>query len=78
MSASYDVRKKSVAPGAFKRAKTRVAIDSDTAESDRLKEDSTRAKNWKRWGPYLSERQWATVREDYSGDGSWWVESVHV
>ena len=25
---------------------------------------------WKRWGPYLSERQWATVREDYSADGA--------
>jgi hypothetical protein len=28
--------------------------------------------NWKRWGPYLSERQWGTVREDYSQDGSAW------
>ncbi len=37
-------------------------------ELDRLAEDARREKNWKRWGPYLSERQWATVREDYSGD----------
>src|SRR5205823_8458291 len=39
------------------------------AEEQRLTEDSARAKNWKRWGPYLAERQWATVREDYSPDG---------
>ena len=65
-----------VARGAFKRAKTLVAIEADTAESERLKEDAKRKQNWKRWGPYLSERQWATVREDYSGDGSWWVGST--
>ena len=35
-------------------------------ESVRLREDARREKNWKRWGPYLSERQWGTVREDYS------------
>ena len=33
-------------------------------ESVRLEEDRVRRKNWKRWGPYLSERQWGTVRED--------------
>ena len=38
----------------------------------RLQQDAAREKNWKRWGPYLAERQWATVREDYSGDGSCW------
>jgi hypothetical protein len=36
------------------------------AEAARLAEDAARTKNWKRWGPYLSERQWATVREDYA------------
>ena len=36
------------------------------AERLRLSEDRNRTKNWERWGPYLSERQWATVREDYS------------
>ena len=40
-----------------------------TAERVRLAEDERREKNWKRWGPYLSERQWGTVREDYSADG---------
>jgi hypothetical protein len=37
-----------------------------------LKEDAGREKNWKRWGPYLAERQWGTVREDYSADGDVW------
>ena len=32
------------------------------------------AGNWKKWGPYLADRQWSTVREDYSADGSWYVE----
>lgn len=35
-------------------------------EEDRLKEDNDRKKYWKKWGPYTAERQWATVREDYS------------
>ncbi|XP_076108281.1 uncharacterized protein LOC143076408 [Mytilus galloprovincialis] len=48
-----------------------------TAESKRLKEDKLRAKNWKRWGPYLSERQWGTVREDYSADGDCWNYFSH-
>ena len=42
------------------------------AEAARLAEDSDRQKNWKRWGPYLAERQWGTVREDYSPDGTCW------
>jgi hypothetical protein len=42
------------------------------AEQQRLAEDARREKNWKRWGPYLAERQWGTVREDYSADGSSW------
>src|SRR6478752_8933998 len=32
---------------------------------------------WKQWGPYVSERQWGTVREDYSPDGSAWEYSNH-
>src|SRR5262245_44969446 len=43
-----------------------------TAEHERLLADARRAANWKRWGPYLSERQWATVREDYSEFGTCW------
>jgi hypothetical protein len=37
-----------------------------TAEETRLQADRDRTAYWKRWGPYLSERQWGTVREDYS------------
>ncbi len=47
------------------------------AEAQRLQEDTARTKNWKRWGPYLSERQWSTVREDYSADGSCWDYFPH-
>ncbi len=46
-------------------------------ESTRLQEDARRQKNWRRWGPYLSERQWGTVREDYSADGSVWASFPH-
>ena len=48
-----------------------------TREHERLHEDLTRGKNWKRWGPYLSERQWGTVREDYSEHGNSWAEFPH-
>ena len=41
-------------------------------ESIRLREDPIKRSNWKLWGPYLSERQWGTVREDYSGDADAW------
>ena len=47
------------------------------AEAARLAEDAGRAKNWKRWGPYLAERQWGTVREDYSADGDCWDYFPH-
>lgn len=43
-----------------------------TAEGKRLDEDEKRRHNWKRWGTYLPERQWATVREDYSRGGDSW------
>src|ERR1700710_560557 len=41
-------------------------------ESERLIEDSAKLKSWRLWGPYLSERQWGTVREDYSPNGDAW------
>ncbi len=47
------------------------------AESARLLADAERKQNWKRWGPYLSERQWGTVREDYSADGNCWGYFPH-
>ncbi|MCC6409586.1 MAG: glucosidase [Planctomycetes bacterium] len=49
----------------------------DDPESRRLDEDAARDANWKRWGPYLAERQWGTVREDYSADGSSWDYFTH-
>jgi hypothetical protein len=48
------------------------------AEAERLAADTRREKNWKRWGPYLAERQWGTVREDYSPDGSCWEYFPHA
>ena len=47
------------------------------AERRRLEESNSRTKHWKRWGPYLSERAWGTVREDYSADGSAWDYFPH-
>jgi Glycosyl hydrolase family 63 C-terminal domain len=47
------------------------------AELARLAEAERREKNWKRWGPYLSERQWGTVREDYSATGECWTYFPH-
>ncbi len=46
-------------------------------EARRLAEDARREKNWQRWGPYLAERQWGTVREDYSPDGESWGYFSH-
>ncbi|GJL64018.1 MAG: glucosidase [Nitrospirales bacterium] len=48
-----------------------------TSEERRLNESKSHKKHWKRWGPYLSERQWGTVREDYSADGSAWEYFSH-
>ncbi|MDH5585271.1 MAG: glucosidase [Nitrospirota bacterium] len=48
-----------------------------TSEEQRLEEARTRTVHWKRWGPYLSERQWGTVREDYSPNGNAWEYFPH-
>src|ERR1700712_4662365 len=48
-----------------------------SAEQVRLDEDKRFLKPWRKWGPYLSERQWGTVREDYSADGSAWNYLPH-
>ncbi len=48
-----------------------------TAEDERLHQAAQRSINWQRWGPYLSERQWGTVREDYSADGRAWNYLTH-
>jgi len=47
------------------------------AEQQRLEEDAKRQRHWKRWGPYLSERAWGTVREDYSPHGTAWEALPH-
>ena len=51
-------------------SKNATASASAEAEAERLEQDARRERNWKRWGPYLSERQWGTVREDYSEYGT--------
>jgi Mannosylglycerate hydrolase MGH1-like glycoside hydrolase domain len=43
-----------------------------TPEHKRLRDHESRKANWRKWGPYLSERAWGTVREDYSGSGDSW------
>jgi len=47
------------------------------AEERRLREAQERTRHWRRWGPYLSERQWGTVREDYSPYGTAWEYLPH-
>jgi hypothetical protein len=47
------------------------------AEAVRLQESREANASWKKWGPYLSERQWGTVREDYSNDGNAWDYFSH-
>jgi hypothetical protein len=48
-----------------------------SAEKRRLEEDRLGSRPWKKWGPYLSERQWGTVREDYSPHGTAWDYFPH-
>mgnify|MGYP003694419843 CR=1 FL=1 len=49
----------------------------DVTEQKRLNEAREAKIPWKKWGPYLSERQWGTVREDYSDDGNAWDYFTH-
>src|ERR1700693_2152631 len=48
-----------------------------TPEQQRLQQSRERTVYWKRWVPYLSERQWGTVREDYSANGTAWDYFPH-
>ena len=48
-----------------------------TAEHRRLSDSEARRADWKNWGPYLAERAWGTVREDYSADGDAWNYFPH-
>ncbi|WP_207855954.1 hypothetical protein [Sulfurisoma sediminicola] len=49
----------------------------DVTEQKRLNEAREAGIPWKKWGPYLSERQWGTVREDYSDNGDAWNYFTH-
>jgi Mannosylglycerate hydrolase MGH1-like glycoside hydrolase domain len=51
--------------------------EARAATTLRLQKTDTREKPWRKWGPYLSERQWGTVREDYSQDGNAWDYFSH-
>jgi transposase len=48
-----------------------------SAERERLRRADADAEPWRRWGPYLPERQWGTVREDYGATGSPWEAFPH-
>src|SRR5215831_13799912 len=58
-------------------AKTSTTEPGMTAEALRLGEAREQGVPWRQWGPYLSERQWGTVREDYSQDGNAWDYFSH-
>jgi hypothetical protein len=49
-----------------------------TQEETRLQEAREGVSNWKKWGPYLSERQWGTVREDYSKEAMRGIISLMI
>ncbi len=52
-------------------------MTSTRTELERLEKARTQEEDWKKWGPYLSERQWGTVREDYSDNGDAWNHFSH-
>jgi len=54
-----------------------TAQPASNPEDERLEQLRTKAVPWRRWGPYLSERQWGTVREDYSAGGTAWEYLSH-
>ncbi len=65
-------------PGTRARAgRSRPKGSGMTQEQRRLSEAQQKTAHWKRWGPYLSERQWGTVREDYSPHGTAWDYLPH-
>ena len=56
---------------------TRRPAEAHSVEAERLRSDGLGSNSWKNWGPYLSERQWGTVREDYSASGTAWEYLPH-
>ncbi|KAI0930329.1 hypothetical protein AcW1_009055 [Taiwanofungus camphoratus] len=59
------------------RLSEKLGTDYHGAERYRLDQDAAKERHWKRWGPYVSDRQWATVREDYSANGDAWSHFPH-
>jgi len=59
------------------KTKETTAEKTLTAEQIRMKEFSPGVPPWRRWGPFVSERSWGTVREDYSADGNAWGYLTH-
>ncbi|EKM74956.1 hypothetical protein AGABI1DRAFT_80479 [Agaricus bisporus var. burnettii JB137-S8] len=59
------------------RLAQKLGPEYEGAERYRLQQDDKKENHWKRWGPYLSDRQWATVREDYSANGDAWSHFPH-
>ncbi|KAL5523625.1 hypothetical protein ACEPAG_7798 [Sanghuangporus baumii] len=75
---SLSFTEKSRQPTTFQeRLLKKLGTRYDGVERYRLEEDERKERHWKRWGPYLSERQWATVREDYSWNGDAWSHFPH-
>ncbi|MBI1375976.1 MAG: glucosidase [Frankiales bacterium] len=60
-----------------RRGRTRRAAPAPESETDRLRTADAGVQDWRRWGPYLAERAWGTVREDYSADGNAWDYFPH-
>ncbi len=60
-----------------KTSSERKTAPFQTVEHQRLADSETRHADWKNWGPYLAERAWGTVREDYSADGQAWDYFPH-
>src|SRR6516225_8016621 len=63
--------------GLLPRSSREVTVMRTTTEGKRLAEANSNLMNWRKWGPYLSERQWGTVREDYSAHGAAWDYLPH-
>src|SRR6476660_362088 len=73
---SMPARARTAACSSSSNALTSRAMNLE-AERERLEEDARRVHNWRRWGPYLPDRQWGTVREDYSDSGEVWTYLSH-
>src|SRR3712207_5945912 len=54
-----------------------MATQTSTASAERGRLSDEERQDWLRWGPYLAERQWGTVREDYSPCGDAWISFSH-